>query len=64
MRTIPAPSSTELIPPPQELRLRLAAALRDVDLLRRLLRLAERAARFTDRRTQEATPEGGKHASQ
>jgi hypothetical protein len=40
------PKSAELIPPPQELRLRLAVALREVDLLRRLIRLAEDASRI------------------
>jgi hypothetical protein len=35
-----------MIPPPDELRRRLAAALREVDLLRRLVRVAEYAARY------------------
>lgn len=41
----PIQTSTELIPSPQELRHRLALALREVDLLRRLIRVAEHAAR-------------------
>jgi hypothetical protein len=36
------PASTELIPPPGDLRKRLAVALREVELLRRLIRLSER----------------------
>ena len=40
------PPSAQLIPSPQELRLRLAIALREVDLLRRMIRLAEHVARF------------------
>ena len=43
---VPAPPSLDLIPPPPALRLRLAVALREVDLLRRLIRVAEYAARF------------------
>jgi hypothetical protein len=43
---IPDPPSFNLIPPPPELRHRLAVALREVDLLRRLIRVAEYAARF------------------
>ena len=42
----PIPPSARLIPSPRELRLRLAVALREVDLLRRMIRLAEHAARF------------------
>lgn len=41
----PVPPSLVLIPPPPELRHRLAVALREVDLLRRLIRVAEYAAR-------------------
>ncbi len=40
------PPSTTLIPPPSELRHRLAVALREVDLLRRLIRVAEHAKQF------------------
>jgi hypothetical protein len=40
------PPSRNLIPPPSELRHRLAVALRDVDVLRRLIRVAEHAARY------------------
>jgi hypothetical protein len=40
----PVPPSAGLLPSPQELRLRLAVALHEVDLLRRMIRLAERAA--------------------
>lgn len=43
---IPAPPSAELLPPPGELRTRLAVALREVSLLRRILKLAEHAARL------------------
>ncbi len=42
----PIPPSLVLIPPPPELRHRLAVALREVDLLRRLIRVAEYAARY------------------
>jgi hypothetical protein len=42
----PIPPSAQLIPSPQELRLRLAVALREVDLLRGMIRLSERASRF------------------
>jgi hypothetical protein len=42
----PIPSSKTLIPPPGELRGRLALALREVDILRRLIRVAEHAARY------------------
>jgi hypothetical protein len=42
----PTPPSSSLIPPPGELRRRLAVALRDVDILRRLIRVAEYAARY------------------
>jgi hypothetical protein len=35
-----------LIPPPGELRHRLAVALREVDFLRRLIRVAEHAKQF------------------
>jgi hypothetical protein len=41
----PIPSA-QLIPPSRELRLRLAVALREVDLLRRMIRLADFAAQF------------------
>jgi hypothetical protein len=41
----PTAPPTSLIPPPGELRHRLAVALRDVDMLRRLIRVAEHAAR-------------------
>jgi hypothetical protein len=44
--TIPDPPSVNLIPPPPELRHRLAVALREVDLLRRLIRVAEYAKRI------------------
>lgn len=40
------PPSSTLLPPPGELRHRLAVALREVDLLRRLIRVAEHVARF------------------
>jgi hypothetical protein len=43
---IPDPQPVNLIPPPPELRHRLAVALREVDILRRLIRVAEYAARF------------------
>lgn len=46
--SIPSPPTAKLIPPPPELRQRLALALREVDLLRGLIRLAERAARYND----------------
>jgi hypothetical protein len=54
------PPSVDLVPAPTELRHRLAVALREVDLLRRLLRVADHAARYrvsgrTD--TAAATPE-------
>jgi hypothetical protein len=42
----PTPPSTILIPPAGELRGRLALALREVDLLRRLIRVAEYATRY------------------
>ncbi len=35
------PPSAALLPPPADLRTRLAVALREVDLLRRLIRAAE-----------------------
>jgi len=41
----PTPPSASLIPPPRELRGRLAVALREVDLLRRLIRVAESVTR-------------------
>jgi hypothetical protein len=43
----PVPQSVCLIPPPPELRFRLAVALREVDLLRRLIRVSEYAARLS-----------------
>lgn len=51
--TLPFPPSLELIPSPPDLRLRLAVALREVDLLRRLIRVAEYAARFSQTRRSE-----------
>jgi hypothetical protein len=39
------PPILDTIPPPEVVRARLGRALRDVDLLRRLLRLAEQAAK-------------------
>jgi hypothetical protein len=42
----PIPPSTNLIPPPSELRHRLAVALREADILRRLIRVAEYAAQY------------------
>ena len=42
----PIPQSATLIPRPPELRLRLALALQEVDLLRRLIRVSECAARY------------------
>jgi hypothetical protein len=42
----PIPPSQALLPPPPELRFRLAVALREVDLLRRLIRVSEYAARY------------------
>ena len=50
----PIPPSLVLIPPSPELRHRLAVALREVDLLRRLIRVAEYAARY--RRPPEVAP--------
>jgi hypothetical protein len=41
------PPSINLVPAPTELRHRLAVALREVDLLRRLIRVADHAARYT-----------------
>jgi hypothetical protein len=41
----PIPQAVSLIPRPPELRFRLAVALREVDLLRRLIRVSEHAAR-------------------
>jgi hypothetical protein len=40
------PPSITLVPAPAELRRRLAVALREVDLLRRLIRISEYAARY------------------
>ncbi len=40
------PPSVTLVPTPTDLRHRLAVALREVDLLRRLIRVAEHAARY------------------
>jgi hypothetical protein len=40
------PPSATLVPAPTELRRRLAVALREVELLRRLIRVAEHAARY------------------
>lgn len=42
----PISHSQALIPPPGELRYLLAVAMREVDILRRLIRVAEHAARF------------------
>jgi hypothetical protein len=58
----PNPSSAQLLPTSHELRLRLAFALREVDLLRRLIRVAERAAQF-DKLNECIRPAaaGGKH---
>lgn len=52
----PTPPSVVLIPPPPELRHRLAVALREVDLVRRLNRVAEYAARY--RHPSVALPHG------
>jgi hypothetical protein len=41
MATIPIPPSTPIRPPLTELKARLASALRDVDLVGRLIRAAE-----------------------
>jgi hypothetical protein len=40
------PPSVALVPASAELRQRLAVALREVDLLRRLIRVADHAARY------------------
>jgi hypothetical protein len=42
----PIPPSQALLPPASELRFRLAVALREVDLLRRLLRVTDYVARY------------------
>jgi hypothetical protein len=42
----PIPPSLVLIPPSPELRHRLAIALREVDILRRLIRVSEYATRY------------------
>jgi hypothetical protein len=39
----------ESLPPPEEVRYRLGDALRQVELLRSLLKLSERAARYRER---------------
>lgn len=52
----PTPPSLVLIPPPPELRHRLAVALREVDILRRLIRVAEYAAQYG--RPSTITPPG------
>jgi hypothetical protein len=57
--TLPAsPDVIEKIPPPGAVRERLSCAIREVQLLRKLLRLSERAARDRERTCgrQGATP--------
>ena len=49
----PTPDPVELLPPPRVLRDRLAKALRDVDVLHGLLKLAEKVA---DRDGREVVP--------
>jgi hypothetical protein len=44
---VPISPSATLIPRPPELRYRLALALQEVDLLRRLIRVSECAARYS-----------------
>jgi hypothetical protein len=57
-----APPLTENLPPPEELERRLGAALREVELLRRLLRVSERAARYRKVLGEKAAAESGKEA--
>lgn len=57
------PPSQALIPPPPELRFRLAVALREVDLLRRLIRVSEYAARSGIRAPTRMSPPLGAASS-
>jgi hypothetical protein len=50
------PELVEKLPSPDAVRERLSAALRDVQLLRQLLRLAEHAAKGTSNSRKGATP--------
>jgi hypothetical protein len=57
------PPSKQLIPSPGELRLRLAVALREVEMLRRLVRLAEFAARCDPSALPENHKQGAANAN-
>ena len=59
----PIPQAVNLIPRPPELRFRLAVALREVDLLRRLIRVSEYAARFCKPGTTTLTSADGETAT-
>jgi hypothetical protein len=61
MTTQDPPDLIETLPTPAELHDRLGRALREVDLCRRLLRVAERAERFraADRREAEGVADEG-----
>ena len=54
----PTPPSLVLVPPPPELRRRLAVALREVDILRRLIRVSEYATRYAQPRPANSPPRG------
>jgi len=53
------PDPDELLPPPPVLRQRLAKAMRDVDILNGLLKLAERVSERDGRAVESARSQGG-----
>jgi hypothetical protein len=57
------PPSLSLVPAPAELRHRLAVALREVDLLRRLIRVADHAAHYRQSDDANTGAAVGKEAS-
>jgi hypothetical protein len=66
MDTTPDSDLIDLVPSPEQLHDRLTRALREVDLCRRLLRVAARAERFRDadrRHLQSAADGEGDHAT-
>jgi len=58
MHDLQFPPLIHVLPPPQAIRERLGAVLREADLLRRLLRLAEQANRERERRQEEGGGRG------
>jgi hypothetical protein len=64
MQELSRNSMSQLVPPPEAVRARLAVLLTEAAVLRRQLKVSERAAREAQRlREQLAAAQGGNHAA-